>query len=281
MKQKALFILVFSFFAAGFSSGQSIGDTYTFAEQQYRQGNYGPAVAEFQRVAFFDSENKYTDVYLKIARSFYSLDDFGKAIKNFDIAYRIEENDSAKYEILFGKVLCYFKLNNYFMALNELFAIPENTTAYFFNKRNLFLAISYFGIEDYGNAMQHFCAFLPPEGASEILALFEHFEKFRKRFDPDKIQTMSIILPGLGQIYSGNFASGLNSLVLVGGIALLTVYIWQLYGALDALMSMSSWYYRYYSGGHQNAKKFAIDKISHKKEEVYGEVLKVVQTHIH
>lgn len=280
MKRKLLFILVFSLAIFSNATGQTIEQTYRFAEQQYIQSNYKAALADFQRVAFFDTENRFTDVYLKIARSFYFLDDFPLAIKNYEVAYRFENSDSVKTEILFGKALCYLKQENFFLSLNELLTIPENTTPYFSEKRDLYLAITYFGMEDFENSLGYFCQVLPSEGDSLMTELFHDFGKYRKRFDPDKVQTMSIIIPGLGQVYCGHLGSGLNSVILLGGIAVASIYIWQAYGIFDALMTLSSWYYRYYSGGFRNARIIATDKILHKREEVYRQILSTVRNYI-
>jgi tetratricopeptide (TPR) repeat protein len=280
MRQKLLFILVFSFWLIPRADGQTIAQTYHFAEQQYVQANYKAALADLQRVVFFDSDNHYTDVYLKIARSFYYLEDYPQAIKNYEVAYRFENSDSIKAEILFGKAMCYLKQEKYLLSLNELFTIPENTTLYFNDKRDLYLAITYFGLEDFDNSLGYFCKLLPSKGDSLMIELFHEFGKYRKRFDPDKVQTMSIFIPGLGQVYCGSLGSGLNSMILLGGIAVASVYIWQAYGIFDALMTLSSWYYRYYSGGFRNAKLIATDKILHKREEVYRQILSTVSTYL-
>ncbi len=280
MKPKIVSITIFSFFVASFSFAQSINDTYNFAKQQFLTGNYEQALTEYQRVAFFDSENKYTDVYQKIGDSFYALNQYNQAFKNFDIAARYTENDSLKTELIFKKVNCLFKQDNYIFALNELLGLTENTCPYLLNKYNLYMAISHFGIEEYDNSFIYFSKTLPENSVPELTEIFNGYERFRKRFNPGKIQTMSMIVPGLGQMYMGNIGSGLNSIVLVGVIATATIHIWQVYGVLDAFLSMSSWYYRYYSGGYRSAKNLAAAKIEHEKEQVYLTVLSLIQQNL-
>ncbi len=278
--QKAVFILIFSVFAAVNASTQNIEETYHFANRQFNAGNYTQAVTEYQRVAFFDSENRYNDVYQKIGDSFFVMHDYNRAIKNYDIAIRFSKNDSLKTELVFNKVNCLFQEQNFIFALNELFAITNPKGDYFQNKYNLYMAISYFGIEQYENALTYFSKIVPGDAEKELNAVFADFRHFNKKFNPAKIQTMSMFFPGLGQFYLGNIASGLNSLVLIGAIATATVYIWQVYGVADAFLSMSSWYYRYYSGGYKNAKILAIEKNEHKKEQVYQTVLYLMQNNI-
>ncbi len=280
MMQKAIYILIFSFFIAVTADAQNIEETYRFANRQFSEGNFEKAVTEYQRVAFFDSENRYNDVYQKTGDAFFALNDFNRAFKNYDMAVRFSNNDSLKTELIFKKVNCLFQQQNFIFALNELFAIASPNSNYLQNKYNLYMGISYFGIEQYDNALNYFSKLTSAESNEQLNEIFAGFKHFRKRFNPEKIQTMSMFLPGLGQFYMGKIGSGLNSLVLIGGIATATVYIWQVYGALDAFLSMSSWYYRYYSGGYKNAKMLAIEKNEHKKEQVYQSVLYLMQNNL-
>lgn len=276
MMRKTAIIIIFSFIA-NVVSAQSIGKTWKFANQQFELGNYRQALAEYQRVAFFDTNGKYTKVYHKIGQSFYAVGDYNRAVQNFDIAMRITQNDSLKTELIFKKVNCLFKQSSYLFALNELLVISDLNNSYLKNKLNLYLGIGYFGIGNYEESQKYFSKTITVKTLSELHDIFEDFKKFRKRYRPSKVQTMSMILPGLGQIYTGNIVSGINSIVLIGGIAVITVYIWQVYSFLDAALSMGSWYYRYFSGGYRNAEIYAIEKIRHEKEEVYHHILHLIQ----
>ena len=276
MKRKTAFIIIFSF-VANIVIAQSIWETWKFANQQFELGNYNQALVEYQRVAFFDSKNEFNEVHRKIGESFYAIGDYNLAIQNYDIAARVAKNDSLKTELIFKKVNCLFKQNNYLFALNELLVLSDLNSSYLWNKFNLYLGIGYFGVGNYKESQKYFSKIIKAESLPDLREIFNDFEKFRKRFKPSKIQTMSMVLPGLGQIYSGNIVSGINSIVLIGGIAVITVYIWQVYSFLDAALSMGSWYYRYFSGGYRNAEIFAIEKIEHEKEEVYHHILELIK----
>ena len=276
MMRKTLTIIIFSLIA-NVVIAQSIGETWKFANQQFNLGNYTQALVEYQRVAFFDNNSEFNEVYHKIGESFYTLGDYNRAVQNFDIAMRVAQNDSLKTELIFKKVNCLFKQNNYLFALNELLVISDLTSSYLQKKFNLYMGIGYFGIGNYEESQKYFGKTLAIESLPKLSDIFNDFEKFRKRFKPSKIQTMSMILPGLGQIYTGQIVSGINSIVLIGGIAVVTVYIWQVYSFLDAALSMGSWYYRYFSGGYQNAEIHAIEKIEHEKEKVYHHILHLIQ----
>lgn len=279
MKPKTVFTVIFSFIVF-LSVSQTIDETNRFAEKQFAAGNYPAALTEFQRVAFFDSENQFGNIYHKIGDLFFATGDYNSAVRNFDIAARAEQNDSIKTEIVIKKALCYFYQDNYFFALSELLSVVPPQNEVLENKINLFTAVAFFGVEDYSQAYESMRKILPEEEATKLEEFFIRFEKMRNRFRPGKIEMMSILFPGLGQIYCGNPISGINSIILVGGIAVVAVWVWHTYGLLDALLSVSSWYYRYYTGGIQNARGAALDRIAHERENTYNQMIQLVENHL-
>jgi|GEM_PF-4124680 len=48
----------------------------------------------------------------------------------------------------------------------------------------------------------------------------------------------------------------------------------------DAILSMSSGYYRYYSGGIKNAKSLALDKIAREREIAFQKIMQLVEKNI-
>lgn len=272
--------IVFSLLISATVQAQNILETYEFANRQFEAGNYGQALTEYQRVAFFDENKNYRDVYLKIADSFFEMGDFDRAVKNYDIAFRLSDSDSLKAEIVFKKARCMFEQNNFVFALNELYSLAEPASPYLKNKYNLYTGIACFGIENYPEALAYFNKIVSPENSAELKDLFDRFGKIQKRYKPSKVQNMSIFLPGLGQFYTGNIGSGINSMVLISGIAVLTVHLWQIYGFLEAALSTGSWYYRYYSGGYKNAGSLAVEKIEHERAELYNRVLNLISSEI-
>lgn len=276
MKLKTAYTIIFSFYAL-FACAQTIEETYHFANRQFETGNYQAALTEFQRVAFFDSGNQFPDIYQKIGDSFFSTGEYNSAVRSYGIASRIALNDSLKSEIILKKAMCHFKQENYFFALNDLLTLPPSKNNYLTNKISLFTAVAWFGVEDYEQALSEFKKIFSADSAHKLDDLFKQFEKTRKRFRPEKIETLSIIFPGLGQIYCGDLVNGINSIALVGSIAVVAIVIWQSYGLLDAFLSVSSWYYRYYTGGIKNAKATAIEKISVEKEKTYNEIIRLVE----
>ena len=149
---------------------------------------------------------------------------------------------------------------------------------HFQRKKALYLAICHFGLDEYQESMQYFQGLVDSAGQVQIRARFEDLERTSKKFDPDRLQLMSVILPGLGQTVAGDPRSGLNSFLLLGGIITYSYFTMITYGILDGTLVLTSWFYRYYSGGHKKAYQLGEDRIGEKKAHIYRALLEVVQS---
>ena len=97
-----------------------------------------------------------------------------------------------------------------------------------------------------------------------------------RRTNPAIPTTMSIIIPGLGQLYLGDLKSALNSFMLTSGFALLFIHTALEYSLIDAAASVLPWYQRYYQGGYENAGKIALKKREKKLTYEYKKILGLI-----
>lgn len=275
--RRILFIILFNTLGVCPVFSQSLHLVKSFSDEQFEKGNYALALKEYQRVQLFDTENLYTDIYYKVASIYYLQNNFERAIEYFNFAWRSEPDDSSKTEIALKKAFCNFKQSNYFAALNELFDIPETNSRYFENKKNLYFAISYFGLNDFEKANFYFSQVVTPETQAGIAQVFTDFIRFKRKYKPEKVEMMSMFLPGLGQMYVGEFGSGLNSILLLTAISFYAAYTASSYGLLDGALVLSSWFYRYYTGGSMKAKMAADEKLIEEKARVYAELISLVE----
>ena len=277
--RKLLYIILFSYCLITPAGAQDIHQMKKFSDEQYTAGNYRTALKEYQRVLFFDEQNEYNDLYSRIASIHYRLSDFGRAIRYYDLAQTIENNDSIKFELSLKKALCNFKLGNYLEALNELYDLPGHSSAYLQNKKDLYMGICYFGLNEYDNSQEYFSEIVDSAGVEKVNTLFSDFERFNKKYRPGKVELMSMFLPGLGQIYTGHTFNGINSFILISGVTVYAVITTVNYSLIDGLLVLSSWFYRYYSGGFTNARNFAVEKIEDEKTRVYSEIFSLIENH--
>ena len=276
--RKGLFTIIISYLFLISLFSQDIHQIKEYSDFQFSKGNYEIALKEYKRVLLFDSALQYTDIYSKVALAYYLQNDFNSAIKYYNLAWNIEKNDSIRLEYIFIKSLSHFKLNDFFSALNELYDLPENISSYFENKKNLYMGICYYGLNDNPSSLDYFSELLDSTGMQQISSIFADFEKFSKRFNPRKIEIMSFLFPGLGQIYAGDPGSGLNSFFLLSGIVVYGLYTMANYGFLDGFLVLSSWFYRYYTGGAKNAADIANLKLEKRKAANYLKILEIVDS---
>jgi tetratricopeptide (TPR) repeat protein len=274
---KTIFILLFSLCLPNWIKAQDIHQIKRFSDEQFEKGNYHLALKEYQRILFFNAENEYDELYSRIASIHYMFSDFDLAVKYYDFAMRIENDDSIRFELALKKALCNFKQNNYFSALAELLDLSDPPGEYLQKKKNLYTGICYFGLKDYNSSRYHFAEVLDTGAINELNILFDSFARINKKYRPGKVELMSILIPGLGQIYTGEILSGLNSFILITGITFYAAVTAINYSLIDGLLVLSSWFYRYYSGGFTNAHDAAVRKIEWEKTKTYSEILSLIE----
>jgi len=276
--QKILFIIIFSFFFNTLKS-QTIETAKTIADIQFENKNYKAALKEYQRVYFFDNQNKFSDIYVKIAQIYESQHNYNESVKFYNYAFKTESNDSLQSEYVINKAKCYLKQNNFSFSLNELMDMPKIQSDYVLDKQNLYLAISHFGLNEFKESEEYFLKVVDSIGVIQIQEKFSSLSKFNKRFNPDKIEKMSRILPGLGQFYVGDIKNGINSIVLISGIMYYAIHTAITYSYVDGGLILVSWFNRYYSGGYKKARHAAEHKIESKKSHIYEEIILIIEEH--
>jgi len=275
--QKALFIIHFSCICTSLLFSQTIHQWKEYSDEQFEKGNFSIALKEFQRILLFDGEHQYNDVYNKIATIYYEIEDYDNAIVYYDFAWKATQNDSIKIELAFRKILCYFQLKDYYLGLMELYDLPEQLTPYFERIKNLYLAICHFGLDEKYLSLQYFSQIVDSAGLDQIDSCFVQLNKVEKKYDPDKLQMMSILLPGLGQTFAGDLKSGLNSILLLGGIVTYAYHTMLVYSILDGTLVLTSWFYRYHTGGHRKAYELGVKKIQEQRNETYLQVMDITR----
>jgi hypothetical protein len=258
-------------------NAQTFEETIKFADSQFSQANYQLAVKEYQRALFFGSGRSSDYLYKQIANAFFKNKQFEQANYFYDLSYKTATDDSIKKELIFNKSQSYLLSGDFQKSVYELTSLGSNLSVYFNNKQNFYFAVSYFGLEDFKNSEMYFLNLTEgrPEAQQEIRKLFNSKKKLY-RPNPKTAKTLSRILPGSGQIYSGDLKNGLNSIILTGGLALLGVHMYSEYSLFDSFMSVFPWFLRYYQGGYNKAYEIAKRKRAFRRNLAYKQILKVL-----
>lgn len=266
-------LIVFSLPAIQVLHAQNFEETIHFGDNQFKSGELSTALKAYQRALFFSEGRSNLYLFRQIAQISYFNYDYENAQKYFGLAYNQSENDSLKTELLFSKAFCQILNKNYQFAIIDLFSVGD-TSRIVKNRLNFYLATCYFGLEDFGQAKTFFKSCISLKDTAVLASLFARRNLLSP--SPKTARIMSMIIPGSGQIYSGDLKAGLNSLLLTSGLIALGVNIGIRYRPIDAVFSILPWYQRYYTGGYGKAEGIALKKRQLKRNEVYNKILTLI-----
>ncbi|MFB6342729.1 hypothetical protein ACE1ET_13455 [Saccharicrinis sp. FJH62] len=275
--KRSYIYLIFSLLT--FSTYAQVGDqAYSFARQQFEKGNFSDAAREFNRAIFLGTT--YTaESYRSIGECYFKTGSYGLSDIFLDKAYFAQNNDSIKTEILLRKtysnILRKRFSNAYYELVNvdSLYDTAQTETFWFY------LGVVYYGMDDFENAKASFAKNLSPGEINQLDAEFAYLKKMQKRHRPGKVETMSYMLPGLGQIHTGNIKDGINSFVLLSALMYGMVQVGIIYSGFDGLFLFGPWFQRYYMGGAEKAKHMAEHKLMEVKNDVFNHILEIGKAH--
>jgi len=254
---KKYFILIFILFSTHLFAQNVFDEQFNYAQKLYNEENYFDAITELKRLQYFDSSDKYsfTSNFL-IGECYKQGAKFSDAINYFVSAEICADNIndlySAKEEIIRTNIL----RRTTSRALELIDALEndkhfENKT----NQINYWRGWAYIFADDWDNAVVSFSKI---NSNHELKLLCEKTSD--DLYSVGFAKGISILIPGAGQIYTGEYFSGFLSFgwnVLWG---YLTINSFADDRIFDGLMTGSFLWMRFFNGNLQNAEKFAIEK---------------------
>ncbi len=276
MKQKVFLLLISLSIFWGSAPAQTVGETRAFADSLFSVGQTEAALPVYERAAYFMRPDIDAVLLEHIADCFLASGQLEKALEYYDHSYFVQTSDSVKKELLFKKSSCFLRTHNYKYALMELYSMDAGSSAAMERKKNFYIGMAWFGLEDFTKSADYFdLATDVPQNKQKIKAIFADKKKFFRPY-PKVASWLSIILPGAGQIYSGEILSGINSLILTGSFVALGFYIVSVTSPIDALFTALPWFQRYYQGGFQRAAEMAKNKRAENRNQIFNQVLDVI-----
>lgn len=274
----ALLIILFSTCLIS-GSAQTLNETYAYAENLKESGNYELAIKNYKRVLFFDSAYIYPQTSWQIADCFYASAQYTDALYFYQQAFNEAANDSVRAASTIMKAATNIRLHDYNNALIDIYSFTGTANSeQKFNLRILEGIVCY-NVGKYKEAELNFNNAATLAGFHDTIKLekrFKAIEKIEHRYNPKQARVMSIIIPGLGQTYSGNYVSGINSFVLTMGLLTGAVLLTTNINPVDAFLIVLPWFQRYYMGGYRNAYNLTLDKQSEKKQENLKEIINML-----
>ena len=232
-------------------------EQFHYAQSLYENENYFDAVTEFKRVLFFDDQKEFQySANFYIADSYKSGGMISEAIRYFTLAElasrTIEEVYICKIEIIKLNILrrTAERANR---LIDELLADER----FIHKKEELYYwkGWSYIFSDEWKEASNEFSKINP----DHQLASFAQ-NVYDSLYNVQFAKVLSYVIPGAGQLYTGEYLSGILSLgwnVLWGYLSI-NAFIEE--RVFDGLAVANLLWLRFYNGNVYNAEKFAIEK---------------------
>ena len=217
------------------------------------QGNYDAAITEYKRFLFFHPDDaRVGEVYYNIGLAYRAQGLWTEAITGLQTAMYLAGDSEAKSEYQLELAVTLIAAQDYDLARLESIKVMMRSPSTGLYRRSLFLqgvaCIYQFKWEEAREVLQ---AYTTDEG---LRVLFEDALNMpRKSVGVAKV--LSQILPGMGQIYVGNWRDGLNALVLNGALGFLTVDAVLDGHYVDAALWGTFIFWRYYEGNTFRAEQ--------------------------
>lgn len=251
------------------SRGQEQGDSLFLSER------YFEAAVAYERSFFLSDDNlEKSSLLLKKSYCYKALGEYSEAL---EVLHRISrvKNDSLARLFTYEKVLLNYLLKDYQLAYNELLKSEVRYGAGTREQQVLkFLVLV--GVEKVDEAKQFLVSHSSDFGLTKEEAV-TFFDPKWKLKNPDKAYTLSLFLPGVGQMYAGHFFKGLISGGIQLGLVAFTAYhLWNGYFFTGG-MTGAAFFYTFYLGGARYARQLAIQKNEELKEDVWVRFLSEIE----
>jgi tetratricopeptide (TPR) repeat protein len=227
---------------------------YAKADSLYNKEDYFDAITEFKRLLFFDKDSIYTFKANEMIGTCYKEGaKFSHAILYFTYAELAAKNPEEVYDSRTNIIKVNILRRTTSNAIRLLDSLSNDSR--FKDKKNdiyYWKGWAYIFADDWENASKEF------EKISEDHPLKKLADKvISERYSVTEAKILSAIIPGAGQIYTGNIISGLLSLGWNALWGYLTVNSIIQHRVLDGIFVGDLLWLRFYSGNLQNAAKFA------------------------
>lgn len=228
----------------------------------YDKGFYEEAITEYKRYIYFHPNGDLTsDAHYRIALAYRDEQKWQGSIEAFRMAMQTAHTDSLRHRAELALAVTYIASGNYSTAEITLLKIEMSMPPKYVKERAAFLrALATIYAKKWDQAQKAFEAYFlqnpDPDLQVRVDSLIGETRSFYY-LSPESARQLSAIIPGLGQIYAGDWGNGLNALVLNG-----SMIAWMGYKVYNRYFS-DAWtiYYflfrRYYAGNMYNAKRIA------------------------
>ncbi len=262
-----------SFFLTTYS--QNPEETYRFGMEQYALKNYETATLAFERVLYFGNGQNKISTLDHLAKIRLAKGDVEGALKFYLQASVTSDDYAEKSWFTLRKCACLIALHRNKFAFVDLYDLSDNLPDSTIRYKHFLLGSAYFYDLNFNESRISFKQALAEndiQKRNQLDSLF-HIVQHIKNPNPRTARILSMMMPGLGQFYSGDIKNGINSFLLTGAFIALGINTGLKYGLINSFFSVVPWYQRYYMGGFNRAERIAAQRLEEKRDAIYQQVL--------
>ncbi len=267
MKQILTSLIIYSFLLCTYNSQAEVSPL-ALADHYAKLNNYDAAITEFKRFLFFHpDDDKVPAIYHRIGILHRNQGLLTEAIDSIRQAViRTSDKDQkSEYQIDLGVTLIANK--NYDLARLELIKVLfRNPSEALYKRALLFQGVTYIYQFRWEEAQEAFKNYTQDEQLDEFFLKTDNLPYKSKLV----AKILSGILPGSGQIYAGNWKSGLNALALNSALGYVTVDSILDQNYVDAILWTYFIFQRYYKGNLYRAGR-AVDEYNGEVNRSYAD----------
>jgi tetratricopeptide (TPR) repeat protein len=276
------FICALNFlFAFGIASAQDPAQTFQLGERALEVKNYPLARLAYERLLFFDQDSFAIASMKQLGVISQAEGKLKEASTWFERAASVTVAPDERAWCNLQRASLYLRMHDPKMGLMILYGLPEDLLDSQYRYQAFLSGIAYFMELNFQASQTSFNQALEPDdfrGRFLIDSLFTALKKIRHP-KPKLAKILSILLPGTGQFYAGDFKNGLNSLLLTSGFLALGIYSLLFFTPFDAIVTVAPWFQRYYMGGYKRAALIAADKLNRKQNKIFIRILACFPQH--
>lgn len=234
---------------------QEIVPSLELADFNFQIQNYNAALKEYLRLYYFDRDNEYSSITIKIADCFLLLNDTSNAIKYYQTFLAQSDSYSEeKQEVYYKLIQAFIQNKDYKNALAELFQcdssiITADTDRYYYYMGMTYLLDAQLTKAD--DSFQQLSYYQLIDSVQYENATQKFNKNLKRKHLGAKI--WSALLPGLGQTINNDPKDGLNSFAINGSMVLIFINVARSLSVADALLTVVPWFVRFYVGGIKKA----------------------------
>jgi hypothetical protein len=230
---------------------------FYYAQELFTSEKYFDAITELKRLLFFDKSGRYKySANDMIGSSYKQGAKLSDAIHYFTLAEINARNEEELYDSRIDVIRVNILRRSTNRALKLLDSLQADER---FNSKindiNYWRGWTYIFADDWKSAANSFAEI---DSTHELKQLADKIDD--ELYSVSFAKTISYIIPGAGQIYTGEYISGLLSLgwnVLWGYLTIKAFIDERIF---DGIVIANFLWLRFYRGNLQNAEKFAIEK---------------------